>query len=259
MSYDFNTRPTPCDHYQLIERYVVSATDLRTLLFQANPSQRMRAPINGQQTVKLYIGGVLVSPSHPVYGYQILPDELTVKPKLSKIVFNNPVRVTQPGSTGVPTGLMVEVSYITQQSYCIRCSGLGKVTDVQKSNMGSFQHINGVALLAQRCLKFMLTSVCPFYPQFTSQIKSYIGQKFGLGITAGDITNQTTTALQNLKNIQAAQQTVQPLDPSEILKDIVSVTAIQSPQDPTVVNVNAQVTNYGSTQAQPLNFSIRTR
>lgn len=252
MSYDFNTRPTPCDHYQRTERYVVDPSDLVTLLLQANQTQRMRAPINGQSSVKLYIGGALVTPDHAKYGYQILRDELTlpVEDPRSKIVFNQPVRTIQ----------MIEVSYITQKTFCLRCSGLGQVTDVQKSNLGSFIHIIGQDKLVQRCLKFMLTSKCPFYPQFTSQIKAYIGRKFGISITQEDISYQTVNALQNLKNIQGQQRTVQYLQPSEILKDIVSVTAAVDQSNPTLVRVKAQVSSYAADQVGvgSIQFSIRT-
>jgi len=249
MSYDFSTRPTPCSHYQLIERYIINPSDLVSLLYAANPTQFMRAPINGKQSVIVYIGGTMISSSDPTYGYSIQKDTtqlLIGEDQRSKIIFNQPVRTVQ----------LIEVSYITLQTYCYRCNGIGKCTDVIPSNLGSFIHLFGVDKLVQRSLKFMLTSRCPFYPQFTSQIKTYIGQKFGLSITQEDVAYQTTTALQNLINIQSAQQTVQSLDPSEILKDIVGVTAVQDDADPTLVHVSAEISNYGTLESSTLAFTI---
>jgi hypothetical protein len=104
-------------------------------------------------------------------------------------------------------------------------------------------------------LKFVLTSTCPFYPQFTCAIRSYIGKKFGVTITEADISSQIMDALQNIKNIQSAQRTVQSLSLLEMLKDIGNIS-ITMP-DPTSVAAQCAVTSYGNqTTPSSVSFSI---
>ena len=104
-------------------------------------------------------------------------------------------------------------------------------------------------------MKFVLTSRCSFYPQFTCRIKDYIGKKFGVSITEEDISSQVIDALQNLKSIQSAQRTVQTLDPKEMLKDITGISTVML--DPTAVSVECSVTSYGvSSNPQTVGFSI---
>jgi hypothetical protein len=255
MSYDFFfSGASACDHVQSFERYVIDPVDFRTLKLASSPVQTMRAPINGQNFVKVYVGGTQIQPTDPAYGYQFLLDTTRLGAELTKdifykIVFNRPVRIVVP---------LIEVTYITQQQYCLKCSGFGRLNDFKKANSGSLTHIIGTNKLVQRSLKYILTSRCPFYPQFTCAIKDYIGKKFGVVVTDADVANEVSRALQSFKQVQAAQRTVQTLDPREILKDITSVSAIQDPTDPTVVVVSAQVSSYGSTLTQPLTFALKT-
>ncbi len=250
MSYDFNTISEACDHSITNERYVVSPDDLRTLTYAADTFENMRAPINGQAVVKVFIQGNLVNPASLVYGYQILKDtNRLVDPGVQfyKIVFNREVRIYKP---------LIEVSYITLQPYCLRCNALGVLNDFEPNSSGVFAKINGNLKLAQRALKFILTSRCAFYPTFTCRMKDFIGKKYGFTVTDSDIAQEITNALDNMKSIQLAQQQIQSLDPPEILRDIVSVQAAQSSSDPTLVNVAAVVSSYAG-QTTPLNFSLK--
>lgn len=248
MSYDFNVRLAACDHQQSGERYVVDLEDFRTLHLAVNPALNMRAPINGQAHVKVYISGKLVDPNDPVYGYDIVEDSnrLLTQDRFYKIVFKRPVRFYIP---------LIEVNYITLKTYCLKCRGQGQLNDLKKTNTG-VQHVTGTDKLVQRVLKMVLTSRCPYYPQFTCKIKDYIGKKFGVQITETDVANQIMQALLNLKQIQAAQKTVQSLDPKEMLKDVTNIST--SMPDPTSVNVIAQVSSYGNQQSVPVSFSITT-
>lgn len=258
MSYDYNTLQAACDHRQLLERYQVSKTDLRTLQYVPNPTLNMRAPINGQVLVQVYIHEEIVEQDDPTYGYQILLDNTRLGFNLGtdpfyKIVFNKEVRMVRP---------LIEVNYLTRQPYCMKCNGLGVLNDYKPSQGGAFIHIIQVDKLTQRCLKFVLTSRCAFYPQFTCPIKDYIGKKFGIQITDADISNAVVNALSNLKNVQIAQNTVQPLDPQEVLSNVQNVTAVQDPTDPTVVRVTATLVVYTNQQlyttiTQPLAFTLQ--
>lgn len=249
MSYDLNIQPAACDHQQSFERYVVDWQDFMTLHLAANVMLNMRAPINGVSLVQLYIEGQLVAPNHPVYGYNITPDinRVQTSDRFYKIMFNRPVRFTVP---------LIEVSYLTLKNFCLKCSTTGQVKDVKPASNGSFIHIVNTDKLVQRVLKMVLTSRCPFYPQFTCKIRDYIGKKFGVNITDADISNQIMTSLQNMKSIQAAQATVQSLTPEERLKDI---TNLQSTTvDPNSVAVSAELTSYGSSSSIPVGFSLTT-
>ena len=248
MSYDFNTRLVPCPHVISGERYVVDAVDFRTLHLAANTTLNMRAPINGQAFVSLRISGELVGSNDPVYGYSILPDinRVETSDQFYKILFKKPVRWFVP---------LIEVGYITLQTYCLRCNTQGQLNDFKGSSNGSFQRVTASDKLAQSLLKFVLTSRCSFYPQFTCRIKDYIGKKFGSTITEEDVSSQIMNALQNLKSIQSAQRTVQTLDPKEMLKDITGISTVMP--DPTAVSVECSVTSYGvSSNPQTVGFSI---
>ncbi len=249
MSYDFNTGIEPCPHVIMGERYVVNTTDFRTLNLAADTSINMRAPINGQSVVTVRISGELVDPDDPTYGYSILadPNRLTEQGvQFYKIVFDKPVRWFIP---------LIEVGYITLQPYCLRCSAQGQFNDFEESSTGSFIRVADTDKLVQRVLKFVLTSKCTFYPQFTCPIKDYIGQKFGTTITQEDIASEIMASLQDLKTVQQAQRTVQPLSQKEMLKDITGISTTMP--DPTAVFVQASITSYG-TQSSPVsvNFSM---
>ena len=164
-----------------------------------------------------------------------------------KIMFNKPVRIVVP---------LIEVSYFTRQPFCLKCSGLGTLNDFKRANSGSFLRVTQTDKLAQKALKWILTSQCSFYPSFVCTLKSYIGRKLGIQITETDIQTSVLTALTQMQQVQQAQGTVQTLEPSEILKDIVNVTAIIDPNDPTVVRVSATVSSYGGTTA-PFGFAVR--
>lgn len=249
MSYDFNVRLAPCGHEISFERYVIDWQDFKTLHLAANVTLNMRAPINGANLVKLYIGGQLVQPNDPIYGYTITPDinRVLTTDQFYKIMFNNPVRWYIP---------LIEVSYITIKNYCLKCGTAGQLNDIKPASNGSIIHIVGTDKMVQRVLKMVLTSQCGFYPQFTCPIKGYIGKKFGVTITDADISNQIINSLQNLKSIQSAQRTVQSLDPQEMLKDIQNLET--NVIDPNSVAVSADLASYGTPNATPVSFALTT-
>lgn len=250
MSYDFDVRPSICDHMISNERYIVDSGDFRTLKLVSDTTRRFRAPINGQNKVKVYVSSKLVAADDPVYGYSFVADTnmIDTSDRFMKIVFNHPVRFVIP---------LIEVTYITLKPYCLKCSGTGQLNDLKKANSGSLIHIVNTDKLVQRSLKYILTSRCPFYPALTCPVKDFIGQKFGVQTTAADVSNAIMVALQNFKKVQSAQRTVQVLTPLETLKDITSVTAVPNPTDPTAISVAAQVSSYGSSQTLPIGFAIR--
>lgn len=255
MSFDYNvstldSNRTPigaCDHAISFERYVVNQIDFRTLNYASNTAINFRAPINGSD-IEIWIAGEEIFQNDPTYGWQLLKDDnrLGTTDIFYKVVFNKPVRLVIP---------LIEVSYITRQQYCLKCSGLGTLNDLKPSSTG-FMHITQNPKLAQKALKWILTSTCPFYPNFICLLKAYIGQKISIQITETDIQTQVLSALTQMQTVQRAQATVQSLDPAEILKDISNVTAIIDPTDPTAVRVSASVTSYAGTVA-PLGFTLR--
>jgi hypothetical protein len=259
-TYDFNTLQNACDHQQHLERYQVNPVDLRTLQYVGNPSANMRAPINGRALVQIYIHGEPITPTDPTYGYQIVVDPNRLQfggtnETFYKIVFNREVRLVRP---------LIEINYITLEDYCLKCSGLGILNDLNVGASGNMLRVYGLFKLSQRCLKMVLTSECAFYPQFTCPIKSYIGRKFGITITDADIANAIVSALTNLKSIQLAQNAYQTLAPEETLQDFTNISALQDPTDPTVVHVSGSIMSYTSSAANtlvstPLNFTLQVQ
>ena len=246
MSYDFNTRTSPCPHTISGERYVVDTADFRTLHYASDIGLNMRAPANGLSMVTVRIQGELVQPGDPVYGYSILADQnrVNTSDRFYKIVFNRPVRWFIP---------LIEVGYITLQPYCLRCSAQGVLNDYKPGSNGSFQRVVNTDELAQRVLKYVLTSRCQFYPQFTCKIRDYLGRKNI--VTEDDISMQIMDTLTNLKNVQTAQATVQTVSPLERLKDVTGISVLMP--DPTSVSVSCSVTSYGTQSTPvPINFSV---
>jgi hypothetical protein len=211
----------------------------------------MRAPINGSDTVRIWISGEEIQKTDPIYGWQVVRDPDRVETATSdifyKIVFNRPVRLVIP---------LIEVSYITRQSFCLKCAATGKVTDFKPAASGSFLHVIQTNKLAQRGLKWILTSRCPFYPSFTSRLRDYIGRKLGIQITETDVQTDVINALSNMQKVQQAQQTVQTLDAAEMLKDIVGVNAVLDDTDPTTLQVSARISSFAGTST-PLGFTLR--
>jgi hypothetical protein len=249
MSYDFNTGLQACTHKINAERYVIDTKDFMTLHLAADPSLNMRAPINGQSQVQMFISGELVQQDDPTYGYIFFPDAnrlLVSNTQFYKILFNKPVRWYVP---------LIEVSYITLQPYCLRCWTQGQLNDLAVSPSGTMQRVWDTNKLVQKVLKFVLTSRCAFYPQFTCPIRNYIGKKFGGSITTEDVSTQITDSLQNIKQIQSAQRTVQSVSLLEMLKDVVGIS-VTSP-DPTSMAAQCSITSYGDpTTPSSVTFAI---
>jgi len=208
----------------------------------------------------MFIHGEPIEQNDPTYGYSFLLDPLRVQflgseETFYKIVFNKEVRLVRP---------LIEVSYITLLDFCLKCSGVGVVNDFTGSSAGSLLRIGGLVKLSQRVLKMVLTSRCSFYPQFTCPIKEYIGRKFGVTVTDADITSAIITALQNLKNIQVAQNGFQTLSPQETLRDFTNILALQDDVDPTAVHVSGTIVSYtssniGTLSSTPINFTIQVQ
>jgi hypothetical protein len=245
-----------CDDLSLLERYAINPLDFRTLQYKPNvqtvPSINMRAPINGKAFVRLYIRGVLVSPTDPNFGYSIVPDPTRIQEQglpFQKIVFNNQVRTVND---------LIEVTYVTPTPFCLKCNGTGLVVDWTIAPDGSLNKVRKRAKLGQQVLKYSLTSRNPFTPTLVTPIRSLVGKKFGLSVTDQDISTAITNVLNTYQSIQASQATVQQMDPQEILQSIQQITAVQSADDPTTINVTISVQAFGATEAIPLNIALKT-
>jgi len=251
MSFDLAASSTPCDNLNVLERYRVSPLDFRTLLFAENNVVGMRAPINAPSMLRLYFKGSLVHPSHPLYGYAIVPDTTRIQSPYpySKILFTSPVRLVNP---------LIEVSYFTMKGFCRKCGGSGSVVDWQVSPSGALNRVVGVRKLAQQSLKYVLASRNPFNPQLVCPIRSYLNRKVNSGLTDEDISSAVMSALASYQSIQRAQQTVQTMDPTEMIKDIVAVGTQTDPNDPTRISVLIEITAYGSNQVIPLTVALQT-
>ena len=248
MSWDYLSTVS-CSHVQIKERYTLDVFDFKTLHYAANPVYNMRAPINGTDQVKVFLRGVLISPTDPILGYSVVPDPDRIETNytFSKIIFNKPVRMVQP---------LIEVTYPTRPVFCMKCAGVNTVNDWSNTPAGQLARVTQTNKLVQQCLKYLLTSVNPFNPNLSCRIKSYIAAKMGSNIT-DDINNEVVRALGAYQTIQNAQQTVQTLDPEEVLKDITGIAVRQDPTNPMLVYLTTQVAAYGSRQNIPLNVALQ--
>ncbi len=252
MSWDFSSQSRACDHFQILERYVLDAFDFRTLHLASDPSLNMRAPINGAAMTRVFLKGIQCPPNDPLYGYTIMADPARVEAgyTFSKILFNHPVRLTRP---------LLEVSYITRQGFCLQCNATGQVNDWSISPSGSLDITQGVQKLAQQSLKYVLTSKNPFSPTLVCHMKDYIGKKFNMNVSTTDIASEITRVLQTYQQIQGTQKTVQTLDPQEVLRDIQTVSAQVDPANPNLIFVSIVVTAYGSPTPVPLNIALQAQ
>ena len=248
MSYDYLILPSDCDHLVRAERLAIMQ-DNRTLYSVAHPTEYMDHPVNGTATLRLFMNGVEVPRDHAVYGWRVLPDEYSVQPhQKSKIVFNRPVR---------NRNLILEATYTTISAHCNKCGGTGAMTDFAINQEGSLTRVIKRDKLTQKILKFLLTSKCPFYPGLVSQIKTYVGRKYGLNLTADDISSEVTLALDNLKEVQALQANYQDLDPEEILRSVTSVVSSRDTSDPRLVRTTVLATT-STGQPNKVNIGLRT-
>ena len=239
MSYDLLTTPAPCDHHVARERMAFAA-DRRTLVSLVNPYQHMARPVNGATTVVLYINDVPVPRDHPLLGWALEndPSELTTQ-RWTLIKFNRVQLVD---------GWIIEVGYTTVAAYCLKCGGTSLVADYVQGSGGRWKRVTGLAKLMQRCLKLVLTSVCPFYPNLVCLLRNQIGKKGGKHFTSSDAAYSVATVLANLKTIQQAQAKFQPLDADEMLASVGSVSASPDPADPRVMGVSIALTAYSGAQ-----------
>ena len=249
MSYDLDARVKPCDHYQRLERQTLSLDDFRSLHNSEHTELGLRASVSSLSNVKLFMNGVEIPKEHPEFAWELINQIVLVQEQRQQIRFKKQIRMSSA---------TFEVSYFTSQPYCLKCSGYGKVADFTINGTGALLHVNDHYKLIQRVLKFLLTSKCAFYPQFTSRLKEFIGMKFGLTLTEEDITYECMNTLENMRNIQISQANVQALTPQEILKSVDSVISKRDTADPTTVRTKIQVSSYGPDQVAPISLAIRT-
>jgi hypothetical protein len=251
MSYDFDTNYTDCDHMVLGEVLSLQP-DRQTLRYAYNTDYTMRGLVNGLESLQLFVGGVLVSPSSPVWGYRVVDDPSTLGgeyfERRKMIQFLSPQRMNQ---------VRLEVNYRTISAHCWKCGGNGKVHDLQANKKNSFLHIQQYPKLLQRVNKILLTSQCAFYPNLVSSLTRDIGRKLDQNLTEDDISLQISNDLQALKTIQTTQGSVQTLDPEEILKDVDHISVTSNTADETLVQVSITVSSYGQAQPGTSNFIMR--
>lgn len=249
MSFDLNTMPFGCDHYQKNEIMQISSDDLVTLV-GTQYGTRMRGPVQGRTTVKVLFDGKYIDKDDPIYGWQVLDDELTIEPdKRSKIVFNRQLRLKD---------IIITVEYVTTAAYCLKCQGKNKQIDLKPSVSGSLKKVEDQNKLVQKIFKYILTSKCNFYPDLTCKMKDYIGRKLGSSLTEDDINFQITTALEKLRKIQQQQGQGQYITKLETLKDIKSINVKRSESNPSLVLVDLEVINYNN-ETSKVNFGIKVQ
>ena len=250
MSYDFDTLGSACDHFMVRERMFVHPGDGRTLHSSLQPTQRMRGPINTKSLTRLRVDGKLIPKDHPTFGWELLDDELSVYPdKKMKVVLKRPMRRQNH---------LIELEYQSAATYCSKCGGKGVLNDLNLSALNSLRRVVARRKLAQRGLKFLLTSRCAFYPNLTCRLREFVGAKMGVGLTEDDIAVEAGDALEKLRLVQQYQSQVQKVAPEELLKSVDGVVVDRDPDDPTMVHVSLNVSGYKGSSTD-LSFGMRVR
>lgn len=213
----------------------------------------MRAPINATGLVEVYIAGKKIDKNDPLLGYSFTRDadmekylsDYNVTEMFYKLMFNSPQRVMRQ---------IIEVTYYTFNNFCLKCLGTGYVTDFEPAVGGSFKRVSSTDKLAQKSLKWILTSSCSFYPTFTCPLKKFASKKYGIQFMDSDIANAVMTTLNKMKRVQSLQESQQTLDPSEILQNITGVSANES--GPSQLNVSFTLQAIGNVSS-PVNFTMQ--
>ena len=139
---------------------------------------------------------------------------------------------------------------VTVASFCKKCGASGLVADYQLGVNGNWKKVTRTAKLVQKCLKLVLTSVCPFYPALICNLRDRIGKKGGHLFTSDDAAFTVSTILNQAKTIQQVQAQYQVLDPQEVLHNVVQVQAAPDPEDPRVMGISVGIVAASGTKSQ---------
>lgn len=166
----------------------------------------------------------------------------------------------------IPTNPELRVTYVTDQSRCLRCQASGVENDyrftVQASGTvpaGSLIMIQNEDLLYQGCLKILLTQQGsnPYHPEYGTTILSRIGSKATMAVAAA-LSAEVRRALTAHQTMQRQQGKVQRITLKEQLYSILNVQTFPSADDPTVFFVEVTVQN-ASSEPVVLNIVYATK
>lgn len=139
---------------------------------------------------------------------------------------------------------LLKATYTTYPAQCRRCQGTYIENDQRFDLTGETLIVRDDNLLYQAAFKIVLTQIRsnPFHPQYGSGLMSRVGSKAVAG-TASLLTEDVTTALAKLVQLQGKQAQYQQVSPKERLYSVRSVRVIPKPDDPTVYLVDIVVSN----------------
>jgi phage baseplate assembly protein W len=125
--------------------------------------------------------------------------------------------------------------------------------DLQLQN-GDLQQVTDTDKLVQDVLKICLTTAGadPMNPWYGSYIsRSLVGSTLDTSITVQLAQSQLQNAIENLKNLQAAQiKSFQQVSPAEQIAAITNISITRSTIDPRVFIVNVKVLSKALTPVQ---------
>lgn len=236
MSFDLDTSTKACDHHQSGERYGISSDDYRTLYNLQYPDRKLRAPLNGENTLVLRVNGKIVPRNHSIFGWDILDDRNSpLEIPMKYVRFRMPVKHTM---------IIIELEYTTIQGLCKKCHGTGELSDITlDKTTKNVKILKNESKMMQKAMKFVMTSKCVTYPTLVSPIRSYVGKKT-YGIGPEDIQRDVATVLDKLRNIQAVQARYQTCTPGEMLKSVIDVK-INNSSDPSYIGIGIVLLSYG--------------
>jgi phage baseplate assembly protein W len=207
---------------------------------EAGPQSFIRLSGRGAESLHFDQRGARGSSAYP--GWDLVARE-DVYPTVRGFQGNIPARFPRfkRALSGNPT---LKVTYVAPPERCPRCSGTWVENDYRFDPSGSVITIVGEDLLAQACLKAILTrqGSNPYHPNYGSLVTTRIGSK-AVGAAASLIKEDVLTALSRVQTLQRAQRQYQEVTGRELLYSISSVEVRPSQEDPTVFFLDVVVRN----------------
>lgn len=213
-----------CDHYINWER--VTLRDDRRSIY-------VSYPIASAASLSLRINNVIIPRTE--YSIATKSEKLTVE-SFFYIFMRKKIKLNDP---------IVEVRYVTSQTYCPKCLSVRILDDINYTEKGDFQTINKEFLLVQQVEKYIVTKLGSniFHDWMGTGLHNLIGSAIkDKELIRSRIVEQVNGGIEKLKTVQRQLQGAgRNLDAGELFGQIISID-VEDTEDPTIVLVTVAFT-----------------
>lgn len=235
ISFDLKIQ-NPCDHRLALERAALEG-DFITV--------RAKHFIASTSNFELYRFGKLVDKSRYSIVAESDPEFVFLHPK-KVIKFKLKERVNKP---------LYELSYITINEDCPKCSGVKFLDDPVLDSNGDFKKVRDEALLAQFVEKYIVTELASnkYHKWVGTGLVNLTSMKIqDVSFITLKVKEEVLKTLDNLKETQKQQAaTSQEVSRGELLDRVLNIDVSRSDKDPTIFNVSVE---YKSVRGAALEF-----